>query len=186
MLKGFLLIFIIVFSVSAKSQDYAFNNYDSGMNSKHSGSDTLRKKTCLNNTAFYAEFAGNGGVYSVNYDRRIFGNDKNSFNIRIGIGYIPSKEEEDDIFIPFELLLITGKGRHHPEFGLGLTMENRPERSGTWEPNLFGRIGYRFQKPDGGWLFRIGFTPYSSYFNDYTGADHLIQPFGGISVGYSF
>jgi hypothetical protein len=65
-------------------------------------------------------------------------------------------------------------------------MENRPERSGTWEPYLFGRIGYRFQNPDGGWLFRIGFTPFISYFNDYVGADHLIYPFGGISLGYSF
>lgn len=168
-----------------KSQDYASSNSNE-LNSKYSESDTLNKKSWLNNIAFYAEFAGNGGVYSVNCDKRIFGNDKNSLNLRIGIGYVPSKDNDDDIFIPFEILMITGKGKHHPEFGLGVTMEIRPERSGTWEPYLFGRIGYRFQKPGGGWLFRIGFTPYSSYFNDYTGADHLIQPFGGISVGYSF
>ena len=41
--------------------------------------------------------------------------------------------------------------------------------------------GYRFQKPTGKLLFRIGFTPFMEYQNEID-----IHPSGGIAIGYSF
>ena len=41
-----------------------------------------------------------------------------------------------------------------------------------------GIVGYRYQAPDGGFVFRIDFTPIVAF--------GTFLPFGGISAGYGF
>jgi len=58
----------------------------------------------------------------------------------------------------------------------GLTNENSRE----WSSFLTGRVGYRYQKPNGRFIFRIGFTPL------YELDGNELHPSGGLSFGYGF
>ncbi len=84
---------------------------------------------------------------------------------------------------------IIGKGNHHGDFGIGLTGIT----SNNIEPYTFGvkknrllavpRISYRYQKPTGGLMLRVGFTPTVDL------SSVSVNPFGpwfGLAIGYSF
>ena len=65
--------------------------------------------------------------------------------------------------------------------------ENNPT-DWFWSEIFTARLGYRFQKADGRYLFRVGFTPFLEFFdriytNGYRAEFHLSA---GVSVGYSF
>ena len=80
-------------------------------------------------------------------------------------------------------------GNHHIEGGLGYVVireairdtENNPEEW-FWSGVFTGRIGYRFQKPDGRLILRAGFTPFLEHEDIAT----EFHPSGGASIGYSF
>ena len=68
---------------------------------------------------------------------------------------------------------MAGKTRHFAEVGLGTSFfygddklihrANPPSEDDRYENyfsiHLTGRVGYRFQKPDGGLFLRVGYTP---------------------------
>jgi len=135
-----------------------------------------------NKNNVYLELLGNGGVYSINYERNIF----DSFNARIGFMYT-SEEDEHISTIPFLINyhLITSK-YNYIEIGLGFTYisgkldifwRNDLEVSETL---LTGSIGYCIN-PNDALNFRLAFTP---FYDKYNGGK--VVPFGGISVGYKF
>lgn len=99
--------------------------------------------------------------------------------------------------IPLEFSAFWGKSNHHLEIGIGIT--SYLERSldidlDTYEISdkvVFSaiiplRFGYRFQKPEGGFFFRVGYTPIIN-FPTRGGKEWYFEPrFAGLSIGKSF
>ncbi|RPH74445.1 hypothetical protein EHM76_03560 [bacterium] len=136
--------------------------------------------------SLYFELLGNGGIYSVNYDRLFTGN----IGGRIGIMYLSELDIivssfQDLLIIPVTINYLVGSGNNKLEFGAGVVYVHISggeffglgfnEGSGTLGT---ATIGYRYQQTDGGLLFRIGFTPVFS--------PEGLLPMGGISLGTSF
>ena len=135
--------------------------------------------------SLYLEFFGSGGLYSINYDRLFTEN----FGARIGFMYFEADWifffiDVDMFLIPITLNYLVGTGKHKFELGAGPVIafssarflgSNSVSGSGLgWT----GTIGYRYQQNDGGFMWRIGFTPLL--------AGGELFPSGGISLGFSF
>jgi hypothetical protein len=128
-----------------------------------------------NKNAVFLELLGNGYYYSLNYERE-FGR---QFVFRIG-----GSLTKYTFIMPVTLGRFFGSGKHHFELAAGFDFANYDNDDGRENGlGLTGFIGYRFQKPDGKFLFRIGATPL--YIFD---EDSLINflPTGGVSFGYRF
>ena len=99
--------------------------------------------------------------------------------------------------IPLEFSAFWGRSNHHLEFGIGIIpywetiLQIDPDTSETTDKKVFSagvplRIGYRYQKPGGGFFYRVGYTP---FFNLPVGGreNWSFQPiFAGVSIGKSF
>jgi hypothetical protein len=136
--------------------------------------------------SIYFEALGNGITYSINYDRMFTEN----LGARIGFSYL---SELDFIVISFKNLVtipvtmnyFLGSGDNKFELGAGFTYVSIDKADvfifeGHGGSGVAGTatIGYRYQQPGGGFLFRIGFTPL------FNGKGILAT--GGISIGTSF
>jgi hypothetical protein len=134
----------------------------------------------------YLELLGNSKYYSVNYDYlfRIY---RNNIKLAVGAGisyfqtgYNPDGQGAITIhnyyFTPEVNFLFGGKS-HYCEIGTALMVDFFSNET-DFVPSP--RIGYRYQPPKGGFLFRIAYTPLFT--------EHL--PFkyywGGVSFGYIF
>lgn len=135
----------------------------------------------------YVEGLGNGLVYSVNYERRF----AESVAGRAGFMILggQSDQETDDrlgiAIFPVMANYLVGSGSHHLELGGGLLFGLAgadTEEYGTVSGGGIGGVtttfGYRYHPRDGGFLFRVGLTPFYS--------DGRPQLWGGLSLGYSF
>jgi len=99
------------------------------------------------------ELLGPGGVYSINYERVLINGDKNKSTIRAGIGVIT------EIYFPVFYNHLFSFNKHHFELGIGTVL--------IWDvPDVYDmyvmgglNIGYRFQKPDGKFMFKASYTP---------------------------
>jgi hypothetical protein len=158
----------------------------------------------------YAEAFGQGFCYSINYDR-LFNTEKrfkNSFTA--GFVYVPeSMGFGDGIYlgIPVSYNWLLGKKSHHFELGIGLTslLVNPNSNVGTDSYTyMTPKIGYRFQRPNGGLFFRATVTPmiailnvssikYNnetyrqfSTLNNVAGLGYAAFPWPGLSMGYTF
>jgi hypothetical protein len=110
---------------------------------------------------FYGELGGNalyGG--SVNVELMLTPN----LSARVGASPFGA--------YPFMLNYLSGAGAHHLEAGFGLLAS--PEGS---DRLATATLGYRYQRPGGGPLFRAGLTPL-------LGADG-VAPWVGISLGFA-
>jgi hypothetical protein len=145
----------------------------------------------------YLEVGGNGLLYTFNYDRFM----SNDISLRAGIEYIGLAAAGGDVSVSISMLLIPvtfnyfiashsdGKvGSSKLELGAGVLIVNLSGTASGSAGNVFSNsgfgiggtatIGYRYQPSDGGFIFRIGFTPL------FGPAGFL--PFGGLSFGYGF
>lgn len=181
----------------------------------------------IKKNAIYIEGFGNGIVGSINYERKI-NFKENKFQVfRVGGFYFPTRELVISNFI-LEYGFVYGAGNHHFECGLGLTIFSQTNKnmrygyssydslSGSYfEEQYTGkkrattlggaiRLGYRYEKIDGRFLFRAGFTPIVviSYYdtgiigsfapdkkNEYfpkIKSSLPLLPLVGISFGYKF
>jgi hypothetical protein len=106
--------------------------------------------------AVYAEFLGNGLVYTLNYDQR-FGDRSNGFGFRFGANLLTGDAQQYAMFLPMHLNLVLGS-THALELGAGVTVS---PQFGS-DPELFvipsGAIQYRYQG-ERGLLIRAGLTP---------------------------
>lgn len=155
---------------------------------------TAQKDTAKTNV--YFELFGNGGLYSINVERALLPN----FYARAGFGTWAS----DDLFGAGKKKIVTfpimgnylfGEGSSKLEIGAGIllgwsrftsTFGEENDNSQTIF-NLTGVVGYRYQKPGGGFIGRIGLTPFFAMAGGeeaYPDPGFLLS--GGISVGYSF
>ncbi|MEQ9468292.1 MAG: hypothetical protein RLN88_12840 [Ekhidna sp.] len=148
--------------------------------------------------ALYLELFGNGIMYSINYDRLITTSGNLKISGRVGYSYVNIDlfDEVKGNVIPVEILGWVGNNKGHVEFGVGLSSQfvetkdvsilgpTQETKSNAYY--LTGRVGYRLQKPDGGFLFRAGFVP-MYLLSESTSTDRPeFVPWFGLSFGYSF
>lgn len=133
----------------------------------------------------YLELAGDGLIYSLNYERLLSEN----FSLRAGFGITPGIiiAEGTFIHIPFTCSYLVGSKTSKFELGLGVTYFAGSDVEIFGLPAddqslifLTGIVGYRYVGK-GGFVFRIFFTPiYNSQ------ADPAFFPWAGLSFGFMF
>ena len=134
--------------------------------------------------AFYIELLGNGLLYSVNYDRLF----ADQISGRVGLMVIGAANDSSAaavIAAPIMANYLFGRGNSHFEAGVGITLmtgavENVEEIEDEGFSGAVGTatLGYRYQRPDGGFIFRAGLTPFFGRGG--------IVPWFGLSFGYGF
>src|SRR5688572_8392948 len=127
--------------------------------------------TNINAQTIYGEFLGNSaGLYSVNYEHRLSTSGKNVWSLHGGFGMYNVKDAYDHISVPIGVTYYNRKeGNTHKEIGLSLTyVEGLADNRHTWGSEgvqyskalvLVPNVGYRYQKPDGGFMFKIYYSP---------------------------
>ncbi len=142
----------------------------------------------LPKNSVFGELLGNGGTYSINYEREVF----DKFLGRIGVSYTHDGESG----IPVGVIMIGkyfGESKHHFEVDGGVTYINGITSEGNSPYKrrenivfLTAFMGYRYHKPEGKFLFRIGLTPlYNLKAIDDADEGRFIVS-GGVSFGYRF
>jgi len=134
------------------------------------------------NNHIYLELGGHEIMYSLNYERMI----SEDFSLRAGasawkFGIFKSDRDNYMIF-PVTLNIITGKTKHHNEFGAGVDFIFRNDTSEDKNKDYIVPItfaAYRYHY-DNGWVFRGSFTPF------YDIEEEKIIPYFGLSYGRMF
>lgn len=135
-------------------------------------------KPSSSKNAVFAEFLGNGFLYSLNYERLF----KGTFTLRTGISYL-----SEEVFMLGDMLtfpisssmLFSLTEISHIETGIAYTIQVKGQ---PLESHFTPVVGYRIQNiSEGGGYFRLSFTPFVEYDNKL-----FIEPWGGISFGASF
>ncbi len=145
----------------------------------------------IRQNSVYLEFFGTGAyTISVNYERIFKG--FNNFGIRAGFGYLPPIDGISNrkyYSVPIELIWLIFKGQHHLELGASVSFvseEAKDSHNINFEYTLFiPRIGYRFNGKKG-LVVRAGFTPVIDPSRYLYSNRFPLNPFGGVSIGYSF
>lgn len=156
--------------------------------------------------AIYAELGGTSTGYGINYS--LIFHQREWLKYSASAGFSLRYQNEDvrvasGFLIPSystEITALWGKSKGHLEFGTGFVAyrskqfifdedfpRNIRERQ-YWGKTIVPRIGYRFQKPEGGLFFRAAYTPWIR-FKNLEGDDEKVDflPFGiGLSLGWSF
>ena len=139
--------------------------------------------------AVYVELLGNGLLWSISYDRLLTPN----VSARVGGGFTSATDADGDnltlAIVPVTASYLWGSGNGRLETGLGVSLasasvslnftDEEVSTEGS-DRTLLGTatVGYRYQRPDGGFVFRAGFTPVFS-------TDDFL-PWFGVSFGYAF
>ncbi|MEA1875145.1 MAG: hypothetical protein U9N51_12085 [Bacteroidota bacterium] len=138
----------------------------------------------LRKNSVYLELFGNSFYqYNMGYDRILFDKRKNKLSIASGIGYLPLEIsslncEWFNYIFTSQVNYFTGK-EHHFETGLGFTYIGK-KNSDYYEMLISLRIGYRYQKQDGGLFIKSSLTPlYFLKINQF-------GPWAGVVVGWTF
>jgi len=181
----YLLLLVLVFALSFSIESSA----------------QTKAETFTAKNAIYLEVGGSSGRYAVNYSNIFHQKGKLKLNASAGFSMWRNKISDFKTIwlpvIPLEVSALYGKSNHHLEMGFGLisfldrTLAIDSETFEFSDKVVFGavipvRIGYRYQKPEGGFFFRVGYTP---FFNLPVGErkDWVFTPiFAGVSVGKSF
>jgi hypothetical protein len=131
--------------------------------------------------AAFAEAAGSGWDYSLNYELQLQHTQWVSTAFRAGFGYWYSTASfigGSWVSTPVSLSLLAGPGNHKLELGLGYN----PFFIDTWASHLICPIiGYQYQHQPKGLLFRLTFTPLI-----FAGNTDGFLPWGGASIGWLF
>ncbi|WP_345162591.1 hypothetical protein [Pontibacter saemangeumensis] len=155
---------------------------------------TEPSRTSRNNA--YLELLGNGGLYSVNYERIVAEN----FALRLGFAAFKAETlfgegSNSIVTVPVLGNFLFGKKKSKFEVGAGFLLGRKKFASSFLSDDntnssiidLKGVIGYRYQPSTAGFMFRVGLTP----FNALKGGDDAYPSSGfflsgGLSIGYSF
>lgn len=158
------------------------------------------------NTVF-VELGGNTGSYAASYGR-IF-HQKGMLKLSGSAGfsmwrhnrsYQPYNTSKTIYWLPtlpLEISAFWGKSKHHLEIGTGITpylsvtVRRGPDIFTSSDKVYLGaylplRLGYRYQKPEGGFFFRVAYTPFYRFPIYSEGSNNFSPIFAGISVGMSF
>lgn len=145
--------------------------------------------------AAYVELGGTAGMWSVNYDLMALNINNFKIGARVGFGFLTEGYEGTtiDLHIPLtaNFMYAIHKG-HHVELSIGTQIASYEIRSikspteigWTRKTEALGNysIGYRFQSPDGGFVFRASYSPFFYQDGIYFRHEH----WAGVSLGYAF
>lgn len=149
---------------------------------------------------FFVEVGGTAGLGSINYDRMLH----EIVSLRVGAGIYPQIIEinrttysSSKVVFPLELNFISsGSSNHHFEMGLGIY------KAFAFDANYYGnsyyimsivekatinycgRIGYRYQRKQGGFFAKAAFTPIF-YKELIANTGRQVNLWGGLSLGYT-
>ena len=112
--------------------------------------------------SIYYEWRGYGPHYALNYDRVVFPRAKVSYGFRAGFSYA-----YEYLSLPAAVYVMTTPGAHHLILSVGGTAaierwrtwgaaRDISEKTGYFIPGF----GYRFQRPQGGPVFSLMYTPH--------------------------
>ena len=137
--------------------------------------------------SLFLELFGNGGLYSINYERML----NKNLHARVGFATFTStifmNLETSVTTFPLLLTGTTGKKKSHFEFGGGvMTGRLKYDFESFTIVDLTAFIGYRYQPIGKGFLFRIGLTPFYSLDDKADYPDEGFFLSGGLSLGYHF
>ena len=156
--------------------------------------------------SIYGELGGTSYGYAINYGFIFLQKERLKYSASAGFSMRYQNKilrVSSDFLIPSfstEITALWGKSKGHLEFGTGFVAYrnkqfifdkdfpgNRRERQ-YWGKTIVPRIGYRYQKPDGGFFFRAAYTPWIE-FKNIEGAEDKVY-FSrfeiGLSLGWSF
>ncbi len=146
----------------------------------HTTTAQVKKRESKKNVLLF-EGLGSGLLYSVCYERLFVR--REHFNMAFHLGFSKfSTLITEERYIPVELLGMTGRN-HHFEFGCGLDFQRwrLTSTSGNHDITdqfLIIRLGYRYQKPEGSFMFRAGIVTIT--------AEGGGIPWPAIAAGYAF
>ncbi|GHV43689.1 hypothetical protein FACS1894180_3520 [Bacteroidia bacterium] len=152
-------------------------------------------------TVFVEIFGNSFYLYNITYDYTLNLSLKHKMSVGMGFQYMPAGVE--DIFYPHtfsfspQINYLYGRRSHHLELGLGLIFPS------LFYYNVSGfdvdgsflvplRIGYRYQRENGGLFWKIALTPLFGkgeigILSWKTGiGDIHCRPWIGVSIGYTF
>lgn len=137
--------------------------------------------------AVYLELLGHGGLYSFNYERvlqpRVHGRVGVSLFSASAVDAEGTAANADVVLAPLTASYLRG-GTHHLELGGGGLLgyaSAEVEDVGGGSGVLFGvagLAGYRYQRPEGGLLLRLAYTPLLS--------GGTFSNWFGLALGYAF
>ena len=155
-------------------------------------------KQSISKNTLFVEGMGNSLVYGLNYDRILINKEKWKFTGRLGFSYFYQRHDQYSIFnFPSEFSFLIGKSKNFFETGVGATyyFETIPQAYASSQDKiaqyayLFTRLGYRYQRPQGGFFLKAGLnivfplTEDSKYVFLYS---EFIWIYGGVGIGYTF
>jgi len=153
---------------------------------------TFAQRGTTTKSSVYLEIGGAAGLWSLNYDRELW-EIKENFKLysRAGLGMYSEFNGAGfpDVIIPISNMVLLGEGTHRVEAGGGITYYNWTLRDAL-KPDGFSRrydllghliLGYRFQKPEGGLMFRVAYTPIIINYSN-----KPFEHWAGGSIGYAF
>jgi hypothetical protein len=137
--------------------------------------------------AVYLEVGGSGGI-TANFDYLTMESENIKTSIRVGGGVYPYKingVRKTMPVVPIEFLGFIGREAGNIELGVGYThrFTNEPSEPGY---HITSRFGFRYQKPRGGFLFRIGYIPLLYKDPESIKRGYVLSPAFALSVGTSF
>ncbi|MBC3795113.1 hypothetical protein [Spirosoma utsteinense] len=137
----------------------------------------------------YFELLGSGGLYSLNYERVFTNFSKINYGFRVGGSFW--NRERPNINSIVEGLIITGSKNHHLDLGMGLNIGSGPNSDfsnyvSQFHIYMVPRLSYRFQRPTGGSVVRLGLTPFVALTKKTPDRFYTYPLYVGISVGHAF
>lgn len=169
----------------------------------HSVLNDYKKNTLLVN------IGGNGlTLYAISYDRIIFKRNKLKLAVNLGVSFVPFIYwgRYNTITLPYEFCILIGKSKHNLELGYGqnLYFNISTGESYGYNKNFISlynslKIGYRLQKPQGGFFFSSALYLLANYTininrpntdllgnTDNTPYPYVFYPWLGFGFGYTF
>lgn len=130
--------------------------------------------------AVFFELGGSGGIASLNFEKQFSERNNTRFAWRTGISVAPvDRNSGTGIILPVLLHALTGKAPHRLDLGIGqgITVTTK----GSFYLLTTACAGYRYQKEESPWFYRLAYTPLISWLEHWQ-----VQHWGGISIGYTF
>jgi len=156
--------------------------------------DTVKPYEKIQHNLF-VEIGGNSVyLYNLTYDCSYAFTEKHKIAVGAGVMYMPkfSWIVLDPIFgASVQVNFLYGKKHHYLETGTGISFPFAFEYyKNVWITNLDFfipmRIGYRYQRSDGGLFWKIAFVPCIAPIGDYFLGKVIPIPSAGIAIGYTF
>jgi hypothetical protein len=137
----------------------------------------LNNQNFLKKNSVNIEFGGYTVLGAVYYERVIVNQPKFKAVGQIGYGLIGW---------PIGLMGLFSSNKHHFEIGACITFPSNLIVEYDYSSYLTGRLGYRFQKPEGNFVFRAGLMPVVVGPDKELGPDMILWVWPGISFGMAF